>query len=399
MPGHQSGRNISVAYKEETTFGTAAGTSDGKKFRANTGKLTLAKEPIRSNENRTDGQMTRGRHGSRSVSGQFVADMSLGSYDDFIEAVLRGSFDAGLTITEATSGGPSEITTTTSTIVGNSGSWIAAGLRVGDVIRLTNHATAGNNNRNLRITGLTSTTITVAETLTLNAVADTAFTITRPKKVIQGVEPRSFTVEENEVDIDGTKLSKGCRVGQMQIAMQPNGMATLTFSLVGQDQEILTGGDAPYFSSPTETTSIGMTAVEAKIRLGSVDVLDVTALDLTVNLNAAGQPVVGSNVTPDVFTNLANVEGSITALKTDMTNATAFLNETELSLHLLFTENEGEPKDFCSFFIGNLTLAGADPSDLGADGPRTEQIPLMIGKDMRGGAYAPTMISYQTSAA
>ncbi|KAF0120212.1 MAG: hypothetical protein FD152_4231 [Xanthobacteraceae bacterium] len=237
MPGHQSGRNIVVAYKEETTFGTAAGTSDGKKFRANTGKLTLAKEPIRSNENRTDGMMTRGRHGSRSVSGQFAADLSLGSYDDFIEAVLRGSFDAGLTITEATSGGPSEITTTTSTIVGNTGSWITVGLRVGDVIRLTGHSSSGNNGRNLRITGLTSTTITVAETLTLNAVADTAFTISRPKKVIQGIEPRSFTVEENEVDIDGTKLSKGCRVGQMQLAMQPNGMATLTFSLVGQDQE------------------------------------------------------------------------------------------------------------------------------------------------------------------
>lgn len=396
---YQSGRNVVIAYKQETTFGTAAGASGGKVFRPNSGKLTLAKEPIKSNENRRDGMTTRGRHGSRTLSGQFAGDLSLGSYDDFIEAVFRGTFDAGLVVTEATSGGPTEITTTTSTIVGNSGSWITAGLRVGDVIRLTNHSTADNNNRNLRITGLTATTITVAETLTLNAVADTAFTITRPKKVVQGTTARSFSIEENEVDIDGSKLSKGCRVGQLQISMQPNGMCVLTFSFAGQDQEVLSGGSAPYFTSPTETTSIGLTAVEAKIRLGSTDVMDVTALDLTLNLNAAGQPVVGSVVTPDVFTNQANIEGSVTALKTDMSRAQAFLDETELSLHLLFTENEGEPKDFCSFFIGNLTLAGADPSDLGSDGARTEQIPLLIGKDMRGGAYEPTMISYQTSAA
>lgn len=400
MP-YQSGRNIVVAFKEETTFGTAAGASDGKVFRPNTGRMALAKEPIRSNENRRDGMMTRGRHGSRSVAGEYTGDLSLGSYDDFIEAVFRGSFDAGLTITEATSGGPTEITTTTNTIVGNSGSWITAGLRVGDMFRLTNHATAANNGKNLGpILGLTSTVITLpAGQLTLNAVADTAFTITRPKKVLQGLEPRSFSIEENEVDIDGARLFKGCRVGRMQLSLQPNGMGTVTFGLVGQDMEVLTGGSAPYFTSPTETTSIGMTAVEALIRLGSTDVLDITSLELTIDLSASGVPVVGSVVTPEVFTNLAAVEGTVTALKSDMSRVTSFLNETELSLHILFTENESEPKDFCAFHIPNLTLSSADPSDLGEDNGRTESIALMIGKDLRGGAYDPTMISYQTSAA
>jgi hypothetical protein len=395
MP-HQGGRNIIVSYAEEVTFGVAADDSTGKVFRINGGGLNLAKAPIRSNENRRDGQMTRGRHGSRSVAGQYPVDLSLGSFDDFIEAVFRGTFDTELVLTEADF---TSITTGANTIVFASGNPITLGIRVGDIIRLTNHSSSGNNNRNLRVTGVSSTTITVAETLTVNAVADTDVDLTRPRKVVMGTTPRSFTVEENQVDIDGSKLFKGVRVGQMQLALQPNGMGTLTFSLVGQDMEILTGGDAPYFVDPEATVSIGMTAVEAMIRLGSTDVLDIDSLNLTINLNADGHPVVGSNLTPDVFTNLADVQGTITALKSDMTRATAFLNETQLSLHLLFTENEAEPRDFCSFFVGNLTLASATDSDIGADGAMTESLTLMVGKDERGGAYEASTVVYQTSAA
>jgi hypothetical protein len=387
-----------VAYKPEVTFGTLPGASSGKVFRPNSGGINLTKEAIRSGENRRDGQMTRGRHGSRAIQGSYAGDLSLGTFDDFIEAVFRGTFASALTITEATAGLTS-ITTTTSTIVAAAGSWITAGLRVGDVIRLAGHATAANNNRNLRITGLTASTITVAETLTADAVADTAFTITRPKKLLMGTTARSFTIEEYEADIDGSEVFKGCRVGQMRLALQPNGMATITHDFVGQDMEVMTGGSAPYFTSPVATTSIGMTAVEAVIRLGSTDVVDLTALDLSINLNAQGQPVVGSSITPDVFTNLATVEGSVTALRSDLTRMQSFLNEEELSLHLLFTENEGQPKDFCSFFIGNMTLASASKSELGSDGPRTQQLAIMCGIDERGGAYDLTTVKYQTSAA
>jgi len=395
---YQTGRNILVAYKAETNFGELAGASSGKVFRPNSGGINLTKEPIRSNENRRDGQITRGRHGSRSVAGQYAGDLSLASYDDFIEAVFRGTFDAELTITEATASLTS-IVTAANTITAGGGSWITAGIKVGDVIRLAGHATAGNNGRNLRVTGVTASVITVAETLEVNNTPDTAFTITRPKKLLMGVTPRSFTIEENEIDIDGSEVFTGCRIGQMQLQLQPNGMAIVTFSVVGQDMTVMDGGDSPYFSAPPATTSIGMTAVEAVIRLGSADVLDISSLDLTINLNAAGNPVVGSVLTPDVFTNQANVEGTITALKQDVSRAEAFLAETEMSLHLLFTENEGEAKDFCSFFIGNLTLASATKSDIGSDGARTQSITLMIGKDERGGAFDATTVKYQTSAA
>lgn len=396
---YQSGRQIAVAYKPETTYGQLAGATGAKVLRFNTGNLTLGIEPIRSNENRRDGMMTRGRHGTRSVTGQYSADLSVGSFDDLIEAVLRGTFSAALSINAAAMAGAT-LAVAAHTITADGGSWITAGLRVGDVIRPGSGFVAGNQGRNIRITGLTATEITVAETLVVEAGPISTYTITRPKKVIQGQVSRSFNVEEREIDIDGSEVFKGVRVGQMQVQLQPNGMCILTFSLVGQDAEVMEDAASPYFTDPVETVSIGLTAVEAKIRLGADDVIDVQSVDLTVNLNAAGSPVVGSNLTPDVFTNLANIEGSITALKSDVTRTQQYLSETQLSLSLLFEEKtESGVAAFASFVVGNMTLASATKSDAGTDGPRTQSFSLLVGKDLRGGAYDPTMISFQTSAA
>lgn len=391
---YQTGRAISVSYKPETTFGTKPGATGAIGFRPNSGNLNLTKEPINSNEIRSDGMTTRGRHGSRSVTGSYTGDLSVGTFDALFEAAFRGTFDAALELDETDF---TSITTGANTIVFAAGSPITLGLRVGDVIRLTDHASAGNNNRNLRVTGLTSTTITVAETLTVNAVADTDVTISRPKKLTQGTTARSFTFEEYEADIDGTEVFKGVRVGSLQLQMQPNGMATVNFGLVGQDMEVLSGVSAPYFTDPTKTTTIGLTAVEAKILVGGSEVLDVSSVDMTINLNAAGVPVVGSVLTPDVFTNLATVELSITALKKDVTRAQQFLDETQLSLHLLFEEQGGG--DFVAVHIPNLTLATSSKGELGQDNARTTTFTCLVGADERGGAYDRTMVSLQTSAA
>lgn len=393
---YQSGRNIRVAYKLESQYGELPGATSAEIFRINSGGLNLAKEPINSGELRSDGMSTRGRHGTRSVTGSYVADLSVGTFDDLLEAVFRSTFVAALDLDE---GDFTSITTTANTIVLTSGSPIALGLRIGDVIRLADHATAGNNNRNLRIVDLSATTITVAEALTLNAAPDTDVSITRPKTLVQGVTPRSFTFEEYEADIDGTEIFTGCRVGSVQLQLQPNGMATVTFAVVGQNMDVLDGSSAPYFTAPAKTTTIGLTAVEAKIMLGDEQVMDVSSIDMTLTLNASGVPVVGSNLTPDVFTNSAQINLSVTALKKDVERARQYLDEDQLSLHLLFEENETGAADFCAFFIPNMTLASATKSDLGQDNARTQTFTCLVGVDERGGSHDVTMVKYQTSAA
>lgn len=399
---YQTGKNSDVRFKVETTFGTKHATATGAKyFRASPSSgLELKKAPVLPTEYRNDGMTVQARHGSRSVDGGYDADLTIGTFDELFEAVLRGTWLAAQTITEATAGLTS-ITTTTSTIVAAAGSWITAGVVVGDVIRLTGHSTAANNSKNLRVLGVTALTLTVPTgDLTANAVADTAFTVTVTKRLIQGNPPvgRSFSFEEYFQDIDKSEVYKGVRITGMTLRFNPDNTIMVNFRGVGQDMEVLEGASSPYFTSPTLTTTLGLTVVDAKVRVNNTDVTDFTAFEVDFDLNGAGQAVGGSNLTPDVFVNNAKVTANISFLKSSMDNVNLYLNETTFDIFLMAVENESEPKDMHSFFFGSCKLMGSSKS-LGSDNALVETFPVNIGKDEVGSPRSATMIQMNSSAA
>ncbi len=401
MANYQTGRQIRVAYGVETSFGVAAAAdlATAKTFRANSGAINLTKKTSSSGENRADGMMTRARHGQREVKGSYVADLSHGTFDDLIEAVMRGTWTADLTITAAT---PALSSATLSvgahTITASAGSWITAGLRVGQVIILGDGFGPTNLvGIMLHITGLTATVITVAETLTVEAGPLASYTVFAGKSLLQGVTRRSFSVEEAELDVDGSELFTGCRVSKMALDVKPNNNATVTFDFAGQNMTVKEGADSPYFTDNATTTSLGLACADMAILFNGDAIVDLTSCSLSVDLSAAGTDVVGSTITPDVFENLAKVTAKISGLRHDFSKVKNFLAEDQLSLHLLFVDPVFH--QYISIFVGNLTLGTASKSQLGKDGPRTQDFDLLIGKDERGGAYAPTMLLIQTDAA
>lgn len=398
---YQTGRNVQINYKVESAFNTLPGASGGKAFRPTGGGLQLNKQVFASQEIRRDGLQVMGRHGSRSVQGSLNGELSLGTFDDFFQAVMRDTWDAGLSITQANM---TSITTGTNTIVAAAGSWLTEGIRVGDIVRLANHAQAGNNSRNLTVTGVTASTITVAETLTADASADTSFTLTRAKKLARLADTsytdRTFTIEEYGVDVDLSEVYTGCVINSVRLQLQPNGMISVNFGIVGADGAANASGSSPYFTSPSITTSLPMVGVDAKLYKGGVAVTDLTGLDLTIALNAGGVPVIGSYVTPAMFTNTMAVTGTLSAVRKDLQNLTDFINETEFSIGIVCVENESEPKDFFNIHLPSVKFADVNKNELGSNGPRIETLPLLVGIDpTRASAYDATAVTFQTSAA
>ncbi|MBR1198827.1 hypothetical protein JQ574_22785 [Bradyrhizobium sp. AUGA SZCCT0158] len=409
---YQSQSNGYYAYKFQSGLGVQASGSDAKVFRTtgsgSPGKMT--KGLTASNEVRRDGQRSRGRHGIQKTSGVWGGQLALGAYDDVMEAIVRGTYSAAdLAITEATAGLTS-ITTTANTIVAAAGSWITAGVRVNDVWRLTNHSSAANNGINLRVLGVTASTLTVAETLVVNAVADTAFTLTRPGRVLinpaaGALVPRYATIEEHEIDIDGSEVFTDGVFGMGKISMGPNGIITFDAGWTGTGKfETKTGGAAPFFTTPTENTSTEMAVVDATIRLGTTDLVELTAFDLTFGTGPMAPETFGSGAqkySPDVFTGQMGIGLNFTALRKDLAYVANHVAEDQLSLHVLAVELESEPKDFIAFSVANFTLGGVDKSALNKSaGPRTQTLSIpedLVGKDQRGGAYDPTMIKIQVS--
>lgn len=399
---YQTGRNYQVNYKVESAFNTAPGASGATGFRpSGGGGMNLNKRVFASNEIRRDGLQIMGRHGMKSVAGSLNAELSLGTFDALFEALMRDTWGAVLTATQSDF---TSITTTTTTIVAASGSFITKGFRVGDIVQLTGHATTANNSKNLTITALTATVMTVAETLVLDAVADTSFTITRTKKLTRLASTtyldRTFSIEEYGIDTDLSELYTGCAITSLRLQMQPSGMVQLTWGLVGTDAQALATGTSPYFTNPTLTTSLPMVTTDATLYVDGVAQLDLTSFDITLAVNAQGAEVVGSYVTPAMFTNALAVTGSFAALRKDLTRLTGFINETTYSIGLKCIENEAEPKDFFSVFLPSVKFADVNKNELGANGPRVETIPLLIGLDAtRASQYDATSVVIQTSAA
>ena len=411
MTTYQSQSQAWTAFKVQSALGTQSTGAGGTVLRTTGGQGgRLSKASTESQEVRRDNMSSRGRHGTYKTSGTAGGELSLGVADEVIQAVFRGTWgssDLALDESDFTS-----LTTGANTIILASGSPISLGLRVGDVIRLTNMAETTNNSKNLRITGLSATTITVAETLTVDAVADTACNITRTGRVLinpaaGALVSRYFTIEEHEVDIDASEVFTDCVWGMLKFSMQPNGIIMMETGWVGTGQfETATGASAPVLTTPTEPTGTPLSVVDATIRLGSTDLVDLTGLELTFDTAPTAPDVFGSGAikyAPDVFPGDMKVSGSITALRADLSRVADFLDETQLSLHILAVENESEPKSFVSIYLPNFTLGSVDKSALSkSGGPRTQTMAIpaaLVGIDDRGAAagYDPTMAKIQVS--
>ena len=150
MPS-QTGKNMWVAfYTEGANFNTAPGAGVGaERLRINPSPgLNLTRATVLPGEIRADLMTQMGRLGSRVVEGSYNCDLSISSFDTILEAIFRSTWVAAVAITQATM---VSITTTASTIVAPEGNWITQGVRVGDIVRLTGHATAANNDINLTV--------------------------------------------------------------------------------------------------------------------------------------------------------------------------------------------------------------------------------------------------------
>lgn len=87
------GSRHSMAQALETVYGELPVTPAFKAIRHNSTTLATAINTIQSEELRDDRNQTDLRHGTRAVGGEIVSELSFGSLDDQLEALLCGTWD------------------------------------------------------------------------------------------------------------------------------------------------------------------------------------------------------------------------------------------------------------------------------------------------------------------
>lgn len=373
----QENVSATIAYKVESVFGTAAGASGAQYVRRVSSSLGLKKDSFQSNEVRSDQQVNDMRHGARRPAGRIDGELSLTTYNDWLEALLRGTWTAGASKsnTEFTSAAADNAT---SKFTFGGGDPIAEGLRVGDTIRFTGLSAAANNSVNFKIVsfgGASNRDVTVTPAPATMS-ADTSFTVAvQGKKLNVGTTKRSFTLEQTYPDIDGSEQFLGARVGSGAISIPPNGMATVGFDWMCYNGAILSGVSSPYFSSPTAETTTGLfTGLNGTLLKDGVAIGVVTGLDINVNLNLNSNPVIGQNTVPNIFYGRTVVTGNLSAYLSDVTLLEAFDNETEMSVQAVLELAEAAPAGFLSFTMHRVKFQDVNKT-IGPEGGVVVQFP------------------------
>ena len=364
-----TGINKQVRYKKETAgqWGVLPGNTGGNVLRRVTANFNLEKETYQSGEIRTDYQIQDMRHGVRSATGSLNAELSPGSYADFFAAAVAKNF-AAVTLGAAVS--------TTVTVAGSvyklirsTGSWITDGVKVGTVVRATGLTATADNNKNLLVTAVTATDLTVVP---LNGVALTAqptgtsVTLSAPGKKtlapLTGHTDDSFTFEEWYSDIAQSEVFTGCKVNTAALSIPSTGLVTTDFGFMGKD--LAQTGTAAYFTAPTAQGTTGIFAsVNGVLMISGTPVAVVTDASININRNMQNATVVGSNSIAEMFEGRIAVDGSFSAYFQDGTFRDLFKDEVEASLVIALTTSNANNADFVSITLPRIKVNSNTKSD------------------------------------
>jgi hypothetical protein len=340
------------------------GNTGGQVLRRTSVSMNLEKDVYQAAEIVLHRQITDFRHGVKRVNGSINGELSCGTYWDFLEAVCRGTETASVALSNT------ELTTVTSDSTTSKFTFgadpVAAGLRVGHVLRFTNLATTANNATNFIVTGFSGVNnvdVTVYPAPTTGA-SDATFNVVQTGKTVSvpdtGHVSRKFAVETYYIDADIYRLFTECRVGGFNMTLPATGLATVEMPFMGRGMETGSAGSAPFFASPTAPTTTGINAaVNGLIRVQGDNLGVVTGATINFALAPVADPVVGQNFVPEIFLGRANVNGQITAMLEDFTLVDYFVNETEVEILLFLTSGTSATADAFTIYMPRVKFGGA----------------------------------------
>lgn len=398
----QTSNNVLVALKKETSTGVAPVTVTGATRLRITDSpgLELRRGNIQSEEKRADGFRTQGRLGNKMVDGSYNGELSIGGASDIMfEAILRSAFVTSFAVGYSTM---TQVSIASNAVIASAGDWGGTqGVRVGDVFRVSGTGTSANHDKNVVITAVTSLTLTVpAGTFTAQTASATG-TLTFLRKIKAGATPtrQSYAIEQHDTDIDKSELFLGCRLVGLRLSMRPNQHVTWQATWMGLDREIYEDADAPFYTSPSVTTGLGLVADDSAILYNGQVVTSFTGFDLNFQITANGEPVIGSLVSPDVFDNDCMIDGTITGLRSDFSNLALFDAETEFEISIKLEEPGSTPKPCTHIFLPRVKIQSLSAPVGGGDGAKVETLGLMIGPKDATGNYDAGPVTISTSAA
>ena len=364
-----AGSYRSTRYKRQTAQNVYSAVG-GQVLRRSGGAMTLERSTIDNPQIRADKQKAMARQGLGMVTFAHEDVLAPGTLAPFWESVILGTFATAATSGALTTVAAAVTTAPAGTFTRSTGSYLTDGFTVGKVISSSGWATTGvpNNAHRFMIIGLTALVMTLypldGVALAAKAAGDSVTIVEVGKSVktpASGHVSHYYTMEDWHPDIAQSEQAFDVRVDSIALKFAPN--QNLTCSVAFKGLNFTAAPTTPYFASPTAEASTDLCAMATgKIMLGGVIVATVTAADLNISCGLDMPAVIGSATYPFIADTTVTVDGNITVLWEDQTLMTAYQNETDLTLALVFANGRSASADFVGFTLGRCRLFSATKS-------------------------------------
>jgi hypothetical protein len=356
-----------LSYKKQTAKGTASSGSGGQLLRRETATFNLQKDTYSANEINSHQQHTGDKHGIGKVNGSLNGNVSPATYKDMLQSLLRKDFAATSNITGVAAtiagSGPYTITDAAST-------FLTDGIKIGDVIRLAAAGLdAANAGKNLLVTGVTETVITVivvngSDMTAEGPIADVVVSVPGKKAWVPTASHTNdyYTFEEWLADLTKSRTYTDCQIGKADIALPATGLSTIALTIMGLGR---TKGGSQVLTSPTaETSTEILAAVNGVLLVGGTTYGSVTGL--TASLDGQmnfGEAVIGSNLVSDITKGDVKASGSFTAVKQSETLSDFLDSENATSIIAVVAANDDADADFVTLVFPRVKILSDDADD------------------------------------
>lgn len=189
-----------------------------------------------------------------------------------------------------------------------------------------------------------------------------------------GTTRKSFTVEEQALDITQYRVYTGLLVDKADFTIPASGIVTAKFDVIGKDQSALSGttiDSDTIYTAPAVKAPFTDNGTSGFVKEGGSAVGYVTNLTFNVDNNHTKNFAVGSNVIRDLTTSMAKVTGTVTVFFEDAVMYNKFVNGTASSIDVKLDDGTNQ----LEFFFPNVKYTGATKT-INGSGPISLAMPF-----------------------
>lgn len=329
---------VILAYLEESVFGVKE-TGSNLQYLRHTGETLKANlGVVQSAEITGDRQLAGIKKTSQSVGGDMNYELSYGTYDDFLRALLMygAAWKAAETPIVA------QITISASDVdnsFNDSGNGLGT-LDVGEWVYVTGMTETANSGF-FRLESVAAGKIVVSGGTLVTEIAGDSVSITQLSSITNGSTVSSFNIERTYSDLaNDLMLFLGVMFEGMSMTVVPEQIITGAFNTVGKTYEALTASAGTGYDA--KTTTDWMNAVDDVLAvLENQSAITLAQLDMSIANNLRQRLVLGELGPRSFGAGQFTVTGTIQAYYESKTLFTKFLNQTETQLALKLQDTAG----------------------------------------------------------